>query len=172
MIIDGPNTIDLAVGTDRRIPQAGDSQLELPPLLMPVLLNLKPHSPSPTVTNALFEGSAILRDVQTSNPPSSAAAAANLMLLDQGVWELELTMSAWFDYGGTAPAVVGAQLRISYQSVVINLLLRFASVGSFIDYNRVRLLLLSPAQLSQVAGATGVAQNNSVLCTINAIKVL
>jgi len=172
MIIDGPNTIDLAVGTDRRIPEGGDAQLQIPPILLPVLLNLKPHNPSPTATTSVFEGSALLRDVQTANPPSTGATAANLMLLDAGVWELEMTMSSWFDYGGTAPAVVGAQLRISYQAVVINLMLRFAAVGSFIDYNRVRLLLVSAGQISQVAGATGVGQNNAVLCTINAIKIL
>jgi len=172
MIIDGPNTLDLALGTDRRILEAGDSQLSLPPSLIPVLLNLRPHVPTPTVATLVFQGSAILRGTEVANAPSTGQTATNLLMLDKGLWEIEATMSSWFDYGGTAPAILGALLRISYQAVTCNLLHRFAAVGAFVDYQRVRLLLTQSAQISMVNGATGVGQNNALSVTMNAIKVL
>jgi len=172
MIIDGPNTIDLAIGTDRRIIEPSDAQLSLPPTLVPVLLNARPHSPAPTNVTTVFQGSALSRDTSINQAPSSGATSVNVMMLDKGLWELEITLTTLFDYTTTPAIGSAAEWRIFLAGVTMQLLRRMAFIGSFVDYNRVRLLLTSASQINLLAGATAAAQNSYTSGTVNAIKIL
>ena len=172
MIVDGVNVMDLALGADRRIVEDGDAQLVIPSTIIPVLLNARPHSPAPTLATTVFQGSVLARDAETINGPAQGDTAFNLMLLDRGLWELEYSMASLFDFTTTPAGPSRNRLRITYQGITLDLLARYAQIGSFNDFGRSRLLLSSSAQISQVVGFTGAGQNDLVHCSVNAIRIL
>jgi hypothetical protein len=170
VIVDAGITTDLTVGQDRRIPQDGDTQTLVPPVVAPVVLALKPMSPNPVLGTGNIESA--YRSTSVSVAPSSAANDVDIMTLAPGLYELELNMASWFDFVKTAAADSFVGIYLIYLNVNMVLLYRYAAIGSFNDYNRLRLLLKSQATIGRRNGATGVGQNLTFTTLINAIRIL
>lgn len=170
MIVDAPITTDLTVGQDRRIPQDGDTQTIIPATVLPCVLSLKPMSPNPLASTPNLESA--YRSTSVAIAPSSAAADVDIMTLAPGLYELELNMASWFDFTKTGAADSFCGIYLIYLNVNMLLLYRYATTGSFNDYNRLRLLLKAQGTIGRRNGATAVAQNITFTTMINAIRIL
>lgn len=171
MILDGPNTIDLAVGNDRRIVEEGDSQLSLPPVLIPVLLQSRVHN-TRQAGSGTFQNSGVMVDVSINQAPSTAANNLALVTLVPGLWELEMTLTTLFDYTTTPTLASYSSIEMGYQGQTVPLVRRMAFIGSFVDYNRCRFLLNSQATLTMHVGTTIAAQNSFTSISLNMVRVL
>lgn len=171
MIIDGPLTFDLTQGVERRIPQDGDAQTFVPAMVQPVALMIQPtvfiNGGNPQIKTSHYMDQAV------AVPPSTAAADSNLLILTPGLWELELALFTQFNYLSAVGTLNGASI-IMIDSIGrrISVLLRIASIGTFTDYNRCRILVKSNVQIVLAMAVTAVAQNADARASINCIKVL
>lgn len=169
MIVDGTNNMDLAIGQDRRIPQDGDAQIVIPGTINPVLLTLFPHGLGPGAATILNRSAAYSAQQTRTNQ------AANLLpfaTLAKGLYEFEMQMITAFNYAAAAASFLGCQLMLGYLGVNVELMRRIASNGSFVDYNRMRMLLTAQATLNINTDLTGVGQTADCAVIINVIRVL
>jgi hypothetical protein len=171
MIVDTPFTFDMTVGQERRIPQDGDNQLLIPPTLNGVFLGLRPTS----IGGA--QGAVPIREsflVQQDLFRNNQAAVSQLLLtLPAGLFELEMTLSTQFDYAGAVGTANGATIQLTDAlGNIVRMLSRFAAIGTFVDYNRVRLLLRAASSLNLDVSITTVAQHLDVRAAVNAIRIL
>lgn len=169
MIIDGLTNINLAVGVDRRIIEDGDTQVAIPAAIFPTLLTLSPHNVAPTAIivqnqSAIYEAQATL----TNGVGVSPAFAT----LSKGLYEFEMSMASAFNFVTAAGAFGGCAIAITYQGATTNLVKRIASVGSFVDYNRMRVLLISQATLSTTVSTNGIGQTTDMNVIVNVIRIL
>jgi hypothetical protein len=171
LIIDGPITYDLTVGSDRRIPQDGDAQIQVPPSVLPVVLALRKTTFKNSFGNAVPVSSLLVQaDVSRVN---QAALTQTLTTLAVGLWELELTLATQFNYLSAVGTLNGAHIQlVDAVGTTIRLLSRFANVGTFTDFNRVRLLFDQQATLNLEANLTGVGQNLDARACVNCIRIL
>jgi hypothetical protein len=175
MIIDGPITSDLTVGADTRIVQDGDAQIVVPATVLPVVLALRPTRLIP------FGGGELVNDSTLVNfflsRVNLGSATNTVIQLSKGLWELELTMATVFDYlpvppsTGTSPVEITlTDALISTQTVVM--LSRFPSIGSWVDYNRLRVLLTATHRVQVFVPITGATDDLAVQLSLNAIRIL
>jgi len=169
VIIDGPNVLDLGIGAGRRIIQDGDSQLLIPPTLLPVLLNIK-RTVIPA-SNAIVNDQSCLGEA-TVTANNSATFTTNIIVLAAGLWELEMSLCTSFDYLTAAGAIGGADITLTYHAGSRRLLSRRASVGTFVDYNRMRLLLDEQTTVGIRHWLTAVGEHADSVTVINAIRIL
>lgn len=170
MIVDSPMNIALAIGQERRRIENGDAQLSIPPVILPVLLGLQPHTVA--VSSSVVQNQSVLAKQQTVRV-NQAAITQTIITLGKGLWELEMTLATQFNYLGAVGTLNGSHLQLLYPGpTAINLLERFAQIGTFTDYNRMRLLLTQDVTLQLVMDITGVGQNMDASCTINCIRIL
>lgn len=169
MKIDTPLTFGLTVGQDRRIPQDGDAQVEVPPMVLPVALMI--HPTSFVVGGGIVQGSSIVDIFLTLT--NGVAVQSNMFILAPGLWELELTLASVFNYNAPLGQADGAEITMEYQnSGNIQILERIAAIGSFTDYNRLRVLLTSNAVIALLLDGNGVGQTVTARGTVNAIRIL
>ena len=168
MIIDGLNVIDLAIGADRRIIEEGDAQLRVPSVIAPVLLNLRP-----TVdlwSNSAEQAGSVFGQIEGSRSNQAQSDLA-FMTLAKGLWELEFTLSTLFSYTMVGPGNAGVDLKINYISTT-RVLRRYPQIGSFVDFQRMRVLLIKPASIILGMPANGVGQVLDASATLNAVRVI
>lgn len=171
MIVDSGLNIGLAVGQDRRLMQEGDAQVVIPPTILPVVLALQPLAAMPgqndtPVTSFLYHR-------EFSTPQNTGAAETRICILSKGLWELELSIASWFNYAMILATPSFVSFTLDYQGTnLITLLKRYATSGSFTDYNRLRILLQSDADINAENPVTGVGQNCVSDFTLNAIRIL
>jgi len=172
MIVDSPVNFGLTLGQDRRIPQDDDAQVIIPASILPVVLALQTHKSDDAIVPTAAQSVSVIAGTTLTQAPSAAEAQSDIIILAPGLWELELTLSSWFNFTPAAPATRGASIVMLYQATTMFLLDRWTQSGSFTDFNRLRFLLSSQAIVSLIAGATGAAQNNSSRAIVNAIRIL
>lgn len=172
MIIDGPITFDLTVGADRRIPQDGDAQTEVPPIVTPVVLALAPTRSS-NGGGALINSSTLI-DSALTIAPSSAASFSVMQLISPGLWEFEVTQSSNFNFAmapGT-PGGCGVEFLDPILGMRTAIIFRSAQIGGFVDYNRVRVLFVKQMSLRMFFSATAAGQNIDFRALVNAIRIV
>jgi hypothetical protein len=104
---------------------------------------------------------------------NQGTTAVEISQLGLGLWELEVTLASWFNYSNVAAAFNRITLELFFPVGGGQILLtRFASPGSFTDYNRVRILIEQTAQVLIRVPATGVGESLDCSPSINAIKIL
>jgi hypothetical protein len=168
MIIDGPNTVDLAVGTDRRLPQEGDAQLLVPPLLMPVLQNLKPHRI--TFAGTVRHSDSVLRSFFSHNG-GGGNVTSTILTLSKGLYELEFSLASVFTADAPSGTDHSASIEAVYLGLPIPVLFRFARVGNYVDYNRMRFLAVDDFTIqNRIQAAAG--NDVTMRSVVNAIRVL
>lgn len=172
MIIDGPITFDLTMGSDRRIPQSEDAQTQVPSVVIPVVLALKPTVIDNGGGNLIFTST--VSDVALSVAPSSAASFSAIHILSPGLWELEMAMSSNFNFAMVAgtPGGCGIELQDAITGGRTAVIFRSAFSGSAVDGARLRLLLVKQISLRMFFTATAVAQNIDFRAMVNCIRIL
>jgi len=170
VIIDGPITFDLTMGADRRIPQDGDAQTQVPPIVNPVVLALKPTKFSNGGQSVISSSTLIDLSLVRNN---QAAVNQPIHTLVPGLWELECSLTTQFDYAGAVGTLNGVAIMLrSVTGTQCRILQRLAAIGTFVDYNRLRLLLVENVILSLDVGITGVGDHQDSRASINAIRIL
>lgn len=169
MIVDSPIVSDMAIGVDRRIMQEGDSQLLLPASIQSVALAIRPTTTG-VLTNVVMQQSVFAEAALLLN--NSAPATGNLFTLGAGLWELEMTLASKFDFSSAVGTLVSSDIAIVYRGAGRRLLSRLAEIGSYTDYNRMRLLLDTQAVIQVRGGITALAEHMDLLAIVNAIRIL
>ena len=171
MIVDSQFTYDLTVGQDRRIPADNDAQTFIPAQVSPVVLALQPTVFDSTGGNPTYKNSVIINKSFAQN--NAGAFSSDLITLAPGLWELEMTMATQFDFVGTVATLNGAAIRlIDTLATTVNVLKRIAAIGTFTDYNRIRVLLRSATKINAFVGITTVAQHADADICVNAIRII
>ena len=172
MIIDGPITFDLTLGQDRRVPQEGDAQTDVPPVINPVVLALRPtrlltQPANPTLTDSTLFDFFISRVNQV-------ALTSTLVTLAKGLWELEMSVASIFDFNPVPPLTNASPVELSLTNSLVTTVIgsRFPAIGSFTDYNRLRILLLEPTAINLFVPLTGVTDDLSVQVSLNCIRII
>lgn len=170
MIVQSSVSYDLTLGQTSRVPTQDDTVVQVPPSIQPVVLSLVPHGvrqfPAVNFNSFFIDG-------QQGRAPSQALLTSDIATISPGVWELELTLMSWFDYNGAAQTFNHTGVVINYPiGTPITVLARRSSVGSFTDFNRMRVLLTSNAIIQIQNPGTLAAQNNELIATINAIRII
>jgi hypothetical protein len=124
MIIDSPSVTEIGLGTDRRIPQPGDNQVVIPPMILPTIRPLQPVQFSATsdlpnrvsfITDFLF------------NDNNAAQQDDDIVTLAPGYWLLDVQLSCTVSFAGTPTGTRPVQVTISFGGYTAELL----TVGSF-----------------------------------------
>jgi hypothetical protein len=170
MIIDSISNVGLAIGTDRRSLEQSDAQLSVPNIRLPVLLALETHQGTPGASIVTRQSYLFTQVISRTN---QAALSLGMGILGKGLWEMEMTLSSWFNFSTTVGANLGVELQLTYKNNTYDLLRRLALLNqTFTDFNRLRLLLEEDSQISVKAEITGVGQSLDAIATVNAIRVL
>ena len=172
MLLDQGVVYDLTLGSERRIPQDGDAQLTVPPTIIPVALALRPtviksQPPNPTENGSLLFQFFIARLNQ-------GAVTNTIATLPKGLWEFECVQSCAFDYAAAFPLTnaSGCEIQLAGSLATVALLSRFPTIGAFVDYNRLRVLLSEQATIQSSVPITGAAQNLAQKISVNCIRIL
>lgn len=157
MIVDNPIITDLALGVDRRIPQAGDAQLIVPATAIPTL-------PLTGISKLVGQGpiGVIATSAIGSNsrfqPPSTAENNQNLFTLPKGYWRLQCTVSVTFDFA-PAGGAVGCMLLITDGVLTVPLYDIVPRITSFSFFFTVSFLNRENWTFTQRTGVTAAGQN-------------
>jgi len=172
VIVDGPITYDLTLGQERRISQESDAQTVVPPSVSPVVLAIRPTVLRTQPANPTEQGSSLFHFFIARL--NQAAATTVLVTLPRGLWELELSQSCAFDYAAAFPLATlsGCEIQLAGSIATVALLVRFPTIGAFVDYNRLRVLLQESMTINSFVPATGAAQNLAQKITVNCIRIL
>jgi len=169
MIVDNPSIYDLTIGELKRRPTEGDGSFVIPPTLLPVALFSKPTYYFPTGTTLQTE-SAIAE--LNSSRTNQLALTFNVLRLPPGLYELEFSIASAFNFVNLLAAPDVAFAIDPLNSLTVRVLARYAAVGSFTDYNRLRILSREQFDITVRQEATGAGQTNTVLATVNAIRIV
>jgi hypothetical protein len=170
MIVDSAINIGLAIGVDRRILNADDTQVQIPSIIMPTLPAMQPTQP--------FSGAAEILTASTivsgsSTVTNQAQADTQIITVAKGLWELQFIVNGFFNYATAGGLVVGAALKWTYLGAPIrSFYQRFAAIGTFVDVFTLRYLFQSNAILTMTQGITGVGQTADLIVNLNAIRLL
>jgi hypothetical protein len=169
MLIDSPLTFGLTFGVDRRIPEADDARVLVPPVVNPIALMTQPHRVI-TTGETLSNGSG-LNDFQ-STVTNGGPTTTDCFTLPPGLYELEYSITAVFNFVGTVGTLNGVDVTLVYQGQSIQLVELAAQIGTQTYYGRVRLLLVQNAVLRLNLDANGVGQTTTSALMANAIRIL
>lgn len=168
MIIDGPIAFDMTFGSERRIPQDTDAQVEVPSRVNLVTQSMRlTQMPAiaQTMANSWFFSFFITRT-------NVAGVTTAIMTLLPGLWELEIMLATWSNFVEIAAANSRIDVEYVYSGNTQQALSRILTINSFTDIVRNRLLLNSNLVINLRVPLTGVAQTLEALLTVNAVRVL
>lgn len=169
MIIDSPTIVDLALGTDRRVLEPGDTQLRLPGAVQPVIQLMKPLRTVRDTTTVQTESAFVHVSQLRVN---QAALSSNIMVLAKGLWRLQVQLVSKFNWAVAAGTLGGVKVEMVYNGDTNSLLMHVATVGTFNSKAEYDYLLIENATLQITTDITGVSQNSDARVTVNAVRVL
>lgn len=172
MIIDSPFIIEMARGTDRRVPQEGDTQLFLPASVQPTLQLI-----SPTIVSigsgqvANQSACSFLQFTRTNQAP----LISSMFTMAPGLYSITAHLAARFNFTTLPNASPDVFLEIinSAANFSFNLLALFASVGANFSENVTHEFLFQERFAVRLnIGLTGVGQTADVQAAVNAVRRL
>lgn len=159
----------MTFGDTARSPEASDNNVQVPNMILPVVLALRAHES--TIPGAIFQGSTISETLLAS--ANSAPLTSQIITLAPGLWEIEISMTSWFNYNKVSADFNGTAVIFNYQGVNRTLMKRYAATNlSATDFARYRLLLSAVGTLSLNSSTTGVGQALDAQAIVNAIRIL
>lgn len=167
MIIDSPAVVDIAVGVDRRIMEAGDAQVMLKP---EVDLEVPLMKATRTVRSTTTEQqeSAFVHLSQTRT--NQAALTTTIMTLAKGLWTVQISLSTKFNWSVAAATLAGVKAEMVYSGDTNTLLIHWANTLSNHSQMEYSFLLIESAIIQLTTDVTGAAQTSDARCSVNAIR--
>lgn len=169
MIIDSPFIAGLALGADRVLPQAGDSQLTINPEAQAIVPLCQPHDVN-SATNALMNGSFIAS--VTQNFTNTGFSGNPLVTCAKGLWRLTINAGVWFDFAHVAASTPDFRVGMLYEGFLISLMTVFAKVGDSTITSDFIFLARSTFIIESLIGATTVAQHTDTQISIQGQKLI
>jgi len=172
VIIDSPSIIQLALGTDRRVPEQGDAQVVLPSTLVPTVELMQTTREVPNAGIAMLESACRDNGQRTNN--NQAASADTLITLPPGRYRLECFLMAIGNVVQTFTAAdVGVRITIDFGNTSTTLLGAFIGAG-MPQHAYGSFEVLMPVQFTLVHRVmiTPVGQTIISRCTVNAVRIL
>jgi len=83
-----------------------------------------------------------------------------------------MILASWFNYDNPAGTFNRVQIDFFMNGLLVPSLSRFASPGSYTDYQRVRILIEQQCAMLHRVPITGAAENLSTSAMVNAIRIL
>lgn len=172
MILNRSLIYDLTLGDKLRLPEGGDSDVRVPPVLAPVVLTARPHSITTTLPTVPIDDS-FITEISISRV-NQASILTQLIILSPGLWEVSLAMTSSFDYTPAPPLTFANMIRVELSSLfgTSSVLQRFPAIGSFVDFYDLRLLLVNVTTISLRVPLTGATNNLAVGLAVNAVRIL
>lgn len=171
MIVDTTIVSDLSLGVARTVPQPGDAEITVPAILVPSITPIVgamfafPPATTPQRTSFISQ-----IDNSRNN---QAQAVVNFVNLAKGHWDIDLQVSAWFNWVAIALAAEGYLIRFVYpngsQPIV---LMRVPTIGGFVDTLNTRLLFNEDVQITVTVGTNGVGQFSEARVSIIARRLI
>jgi len=171
VIVDSPIIPDLCRGTDRTIPQDGDAQVLVPPMIQPIIDTMLPHHFT-IANNILAERSATGNFQFTRTNLGSLSGV--VIMLPPGVFDITCHVAARSNYTGLPSAVPDFRIHFIEGGVSrYDMLLLFATVGmNHIVSSHNRLLSLGNGIVEWFVNTTGVGQTIDVNGSVNVVRIL
>lgn len=169
MIVDSPNSFNVTIGAETRVPEEGDAQVVIPATILPVVLSLKPLQTTISTTDTLTQSNIYVASALSANAVSFQSLFGTL---GAGLWELEMSLITLFNFVPAPGSFIGAAILLNQNSVDKQMVRRFGSIGSFVDNQRMRILLRNKATLLIELGSTGVGQNIDSIAIVNAVRII
>jgi len=171
MIVDSPLVIELARGQEKRIIEAGDAQLIVPPVLNTSMELVQPTLFNPGALTAVRVGS--MSEVSTTRT-NQAAASTTFMTLQPGVYNLQLFLSARFNYSTLPNATPDVSIRLVNAGGSIVRVLGFHAANGISAALPVQLEvnLIDVTTVELRTELNGVGQTLDALAMCNAVRRL
>lgn len=157
MIIDNALIAALALGSDKNIPQDGDSQVVVLPILQPVERLLQPHHIAPGAASQVIRNS-IFSDFTRHVAASAGATAQSVVVLPPGLWTVNWSLSSRFTATSAAGTDPHVHFLVSMEADTIDICSHFMQTGQQVNEGSFRLLNQSQLSLRLDTDATGVGQ--------------
>lgn len=170
MIVDSPNIHAIAVGAGRVIPQEGDAQVYIPPVITPVLDIIQAHQVF-GASNGNSGGSNATSLTVTRN--NQAGSTLQLQLVGKGLYRVQVNLSTWFDFTPATP-ILGASVRfgIGNSTNRFTMAAHWARLGNFDSQAEYWILAPDDLIFDLVVATTGVADNLGAIASVNAARIL
>lgn len=169
MILDASTIINMGLGAEGRVIQGGDAQVTLIPNIIPTVQPIKPLNMIPG-NGAVMKESFITRG--TVNVTNVAGGSTSIIILDKGLWEIELFLSAWYNYVTVGGLLFGAAVEFLSQGFQFPAVTQFAVVGTQTNYARFRLMLQAQMTIVHSFGLTGAGQTINSNLIVNGIRII
>lgn len=171
MIIDTPLIPDLARGTGRVIPQEGDAQVHLPPMIMPVVECCFPHQFA--VLNSTTIRTSATANFQLTRT-NLGITSAIIMVVPPGIYDIYVHVTMRTNYTLIPSATPDFRVHFIEGGLSrFDMLLLFATVGANqCVFAQNRLLVIGSGIVEWFVNANGVGQSLDVNGSVNLVRVL
>lgn len=172
MIIDLPLVPDLALGTDRNIPQVGDNQVFLPASIQPIVGIITPHTvAAPSTTN---QPQSCTHQSLASRTNQAATLTTTIFILPPGLFTFSVFASMRSNYTLIGSGTPDVRIHVIEAGLSLyNLLSLWATVGANItQQTHNRLLMRSQSIVELFINSNGVGQTIDVGVAINVQREL
>lgn len=170
MIISTPITSDLGLGTNQ-ILEPRDSQVEIPPALLPVVDFIQVLT-NPIDSTIVTLGSFLARSTVTRGP-SLPLLQTTFARLPKGLWNISTSLYTLSDFAATilVPAII--EILLLYQvGLAHRLNSHFLIIGSKEHQTFHKFLLNTEATLILATPATAAAQNLVAVASVDCSRIL
>jgi hypothetical protein len=166
VIIDSQILSLLLKGTDRQVPEEGDSQIRMPNLIM---MTVPPVQPMIALVGSGGSGNQSYYSNVANTLTNGAGSSSILATLQPGLYTLDLHLAARFNYTVTGAILCDASLNIFDGTSSNTILGLYAFIGAFSVNTKISMLLNKSfsIRLSSVTNGAGQTMdyNGSVLVT-------
>lgn len=171
MIIDSPSIIQLALGTDRRLPESGDAQVIIPNTLLPCVDVMQVTRSLPNASTPIGESS--LTESQRINN-NQAASQDVLITIPPGLYILECFLSSLANALSTLTAAdTGVRITLDFGSSIVTLLGLYQALNAAAQVGGTYTVLLPvQAQLIHRVQITPVGQTILSRASVNVRRIL
>jgi hypothetical protein len=169
MILDGFSFVSLALGSDKRVIEPGDTSVHIAPQVSVVTDVLQPTIFAPGATTI----SNLSGLFQVSISRVNAAAISNVFAtLPAGLYKLQFLLSSRSNFTTIGTSIPDVSIRMTNQGgTIITVLGAYAQIGAFGAVTReMDVLLLDQSQVELRVEILGVGQNIDALAQLNAVR--
>lgn len=169
MIIDSAFIPGIGVGSERAVQQTGDSQLVVPAMVMPVVPCMLPSRVQQS-SGTQNQSSFFAENQNTAT--NQAAVGTTICTLGKGMWRIQITLAARFNYLGVSPNI-DVELNLLWATVwSIRMAQLYAVIGAQTIVFERTILLDTPAQIVLSQAVTGALEVNEASVGINACRLI
>lgn len=175
MIVDSTNVIDQSIGADRRVPQYSDTQVTIPPTIIPVVsvMSIDQFFSWPYTQPAVLETSALINLPGQFQGASTATQSFISQVCHAGRWRIVGMLAVIFDHVNPPTTSDHCSLTITPAGgTPCRLISRYAAIGGFTDTCDVDILCQSNFTVIFRTATTLAAQTLQLTGSVSLQRIL